>query len=98
MSEMLTEFELIRKMGSSVETTRIKPFSSYICTERIFDRPPFMYNKVFLSKLIQNLVANIFTLLLVPFASKLVNYSKRSESLNIQKNSKWPNDALHRRH
>ena len=33
------------------------------------------------------MVYTIFTLLLAPFASKLVNYWRRRESLNIRKNS-----------
>ena len=33
-------------------------------------------------------VAHIFTILLAPFASKLVNYSRHSETLNFRKNSK----------
>ena len=27
----------------TVDTTRIKPFSTYVCTERIFDSPPFKH-------------------------------------------------------
>ena len=50
---------------------------TYVCTEHIFDSRPFMYNKISLKKLL----AHIFTLLLVPFESKLVNYSRQSESL-----------------
>ena len=38
--------------------------------------------------IMQNLVAHILTLLLAPFASKLVNYSWHSEFLNFRKNSK----------
>ena len=34
------------------------------------------------------MVAHIFTLLLAPFASKSVHYSRRSETLNFRKNSK----------
>ena len=45
----------------------------YVCTEWIFDSRPFMYNKIFLKKLLQKLVAHIFGLLLALFASKLVN-------------------------
>ena len=47
-----------------------------------------MYKKIFLNKLLEKLVAYIFKLLLVHFASKLINYSMRSESLNICKKSK----------
>ena len=32
-------------------------------------------------------VVHIFTLLLAPFASELINYPRHSESLNIRKNS-----------
>ena len=46
-----------------------------------------MYNKIFLEKLLYKFVVHIFTLLLAPFVSKLVNYSRHSESLNIRKNS-----------
>ena len=62
--------------------------SPYVCTERIFDSRPFMYNKIFLLKILQELVAHIFTLLLPPFAFKLVNHSRRSETLNFRKKSK----------
>ena len=34
----------------------------------------------------QKLIAHIFTLLLAPFASKLVHYSSHSETLNFRKN------------
>ena len=44
--------------------------------------------KIFLSEISKKLVAYIFTLLLAPFASKSVNVSRRSESLNIRKKSK----------
>ena len=37
----------------------------------------------FLVKILQKFIANIFTLLLTHFASKLVNYSLRSDSLQI---------------
>ena len=56
---------------------------TYVCTEQIFATPQFVYNKIFLNKLLQKLVAYIFTLRLAFFASKSVNYSRRSESLNI---------------
>ena len=56
----------------------------YACTERIFDSRPFMYYYViFLKKLF-----HIFTLLLAPFASKLANFWRHSETLSFQKNSK----------
>ena len=57
--------------------------SPYVCTERIFDCQPFMYNNVVLKKLLFKLLARIFTLLLAPFASKLVNFWRHSESLKI---------------
>ena len=47
-----------------------------------------MYNKIFLKKLLFKFVDHVFTLLLTPFVSKLVNYSRRSESLIIHENSK----------
>ena len=49
-----------------------------ISYKRIFASPQFVYNKIFLTKLSYKLVAQIFTLLLAPFASKLVNYSSHS--------------------
>ena len=67
---------------STVDTTKIKPFSTYVCTERFFDSPQFVYNKIFLKKLLQKLVAHIFTLLLLPL---------RGETLNFRKNSKFEN-------
>ena len=62
--------------------------SPYVCTERIFDSRPFTYNKILLKKLLKKLTAHILTLLLAPFASKLANYSRRSETFNFRKNSK----------
>ena len=44
--------------------------------------------KQFWKKLLQKSLAHIFTLLLTPFVSKLVNYSRCSETLNFRKNSK----------
>ena len=41
----------------------------------------FLYNKIFLKKLLYKFVVHIFTLLLATFMSKLVNYSRHSESL-----------------
>ena len=38
-----------------------------------FDSPQFINNKMFLKKIFHKFVARIFTLLLVPFTSKLVN-------------------------
>ena len=38
----------------------------YVCTEGIFDSRPFMYNKIFLKKLLKKLVAHIFWHLLHP--------------------------------
>ena len=58
------------------------------CTERIFDSRPFMYNKIFLKTLLQKLVAHISMLFLALFASKFVNQSRHSETLNFRKNSK----------
>ena len=42
------------------------------------------------------MVAHIFTLLLAPFASKLVNHMRDSESLNIRKNSEIDDILLRR--
>ena len=56
----------------------------YVCTERVFDRRLFMYNKIFLKKLLLKLVALIFTLFLAPVVFKFVNYSSHSEILNFQ--------------
>ena len=55
-----------------------------------------MYNKTFLEKLLQKFVVYIFTLLLAHFASKLVNSSHHSESLNIRKNSEIDDILLRR--
>ena len=53
---------------------------AYLCPERTFDSQLLMYNKIFLKKLLKELVAHIFTLLLAPFAAKLVDYSQHSDS------------------
>ena len=59
----------------TVNTTRIRPLF-----QQLLDCPQFVYNKIFLKMLSKQLIVNIFTLLLVSFVSKLVNYSRRSES------------------
>ena len=46
-----------------------------------------MHDKTFLKNLIQKFVVHILTLPLAPFASKLVNFSRHSESLKVRKNS-----------
>jgi len=68
-------------------TTRIKPFSTYVGTEGNFDSPQFVYNKIFLKKLLMKIINHVFRLLLARFASKLVNYS-RYRTINFRKNSK----------
>ena len=55
-----------------------------------------MCNKIFLGNFSQKVVVHIFTLLLAPFVSKLVMYSRHSESLNILKNSESDNIFLHK--
>ena len=50
----------------------------YVYTEQIFESQPFMYNKIFLKSSYRT---TSFTLLLAPFAPKLVNYSSQSDSL-----------------
>ena len=50
------------------------------------------YTKKNLVKLLLKFVAHIFTLLLAPFWSKLVNHSRHSESLNFNKN--WKSTTL----
>ena len=67
----------------TVETTRIKPFSTYVCTEQTFDSPPFMCKIMFLKNLLYKMVAHNSTLFLAPFMSKLINYSRHSETLNL---------------
>ena len=47
---------------------------TYICTERIFACPQFVYVKIFFKKLSYKLVIYIFTLLLTTFASKSAKY------------------------
>ena len=47
--------------GNTVDTTRIKPFITYVCTERIFDSPTFMYNKILLKKtLVENVTSHLY--------------------------------------
>ena len=58
---------------------------TYLYTDRIFDCPQFMNNQVFFAK---KFTAHSFRLLLAPFASKLINYSRLSRPLNIRKNLK----------
>ena len=53
----------------------------YVCNERILDVLLFTSNKIFLKETLLKLVALRFTLILVPFELKLVNYSTRCQSL-----------------
>ena len=53
-----------------------------------FWQPTVHVQQNIFEKILQKLVASIFTLILAPFTSKVINYSRRSESLNIRKNSK----------
>ena len=48
----------------------------------------YVQNKLFWNNISMNFVAYIFMLFLAPFASKLADYSRCSESLNICKKSK----------
>ena len=64
-----------------------------------FWQPTVHVQQNIFEKLFKKLVSNIFTLLLTPFAFKLVNYSRhsaRGESLNIRKNSKIDDIFLRR--
>ena len=72
----------------TVDTTRIKPFSKYVCNEQIFDSSPFIKKNIFLKVVLLKLVAHSFTLLLAPFVSELVNYSRQSESWKMLENGK----------
>ena len=53
-----------------------------------FWQPTVHVQQNIFEKLLYKLVAHIFTLLLAPFSSKFVNYSRYSETLNFRKNSK----------
>ena len=84
-----------RKFVQYIRNTYVMPrtvylgwICTYVCIELIFDSSMFMGNKIFLEKLLQKCVVHIFTLLLALFTSKLVNYSRHSETLNLWKNSK----------
>ena len=50
-------------------------------TENLWPRDKVCTTKCFLQKLLKKFVVHIFTLLVAPFSSKLVNYSKHSKSL-----------------
>ena len=58
------------KTASEVKLTYV------VCTERTFKKRPFMYNKIFKKNLLQKFAVHLFTLLLTPFAPKLVNWSR----------------------
>ena len=47
-----TDFIILASLNVTytVDTTRIKPFSTYVCTEKLFDSPQFVYNNIFLKK------------------------------------------------
>ena len=53
----------------------------YVLNEFSIADCSYMYNKIFLEKLLQKFVLHLFTLLLAPFTPKLVYYSRHSESL-----------------
>ena len=36
----------------TVDNTRIKPFSTYVCTEQVFGSQPFMRNKIIKKKIV----------------------------------------------
>ena len=52
--------------------------------------------KIFLKKLLWRFVVHISTILLAPFASKLVNFSRQGESFNIRNNSEIDDIFLRR--
>ena len=56
-----------------------------------------MNNKIFLKKFIDKFEANIFTLLLVPFVSESINYSRHSESSESWKNTLMSANSLFER-
>ena len=56
----------------------------YTYVLNFFESRPFMYNNNFLKTLLLKFVVHILTLLLAPFASKLVNYSNHSDPLNFE--------------
>ena len=63
-------------VSTTVNTTKLNPFISYVRNEPIFDGLLFRCNKIFLKSSFKNrLSARWSTLLLLPFESKLVNYS-----------------------
>ena len=47
-AQAFTSFVVRWYSSYTVDTTRINPFSTYVCTERIFDSPQFVRNKIFL--------------------------------------------------
>ena len=93
---MIHEYRLFEKIGCKVifsfsfraketlEYFREKRVFFNLCRFYLFWSYRFNQNKPsrLLSTLLQKLIDHIFTLHLAPFASKLVNYSRHSESLN----------------
>ena len=77
-----SEKERKERKNSSTDSTKINLLGYNI---RLywpnFDIRPFVYNKIFLKKLLQMFEVQIFTLLLALFVPKLVNISRHSESL-----------------
>ena len=59
-----------------------------VCNERIFDRRQLIYNKIFLNFFFIEIGSSHLYAFFAPFASKSVNYSRHSETLNFWKNSK----------
>ena len=54
MATRILHIDLLTKVYSkyqvTVDTKRIKPFSTYLYTELFFDSPQFVYNKSFLKQ------------------------------------------------
>ena len=82
-----TCIELTKNWIFTVDTTRINPFRKYVCTDRIFNTPQFVCNKIFFWKCI----AYIFTILLTSFAFKLVNYSWQSCRVSLLHSEEFRN-------
>ena len=82
----------------TVDTTRIKPFSTYVCTGRIFDSPQYMFNKIFLKKSDIEVGTSHIYASFGTFCNQigqLFEHSRHSESLKSV--GKWSNRCFRRK-
>ena len=77
---------MIKRLCFGHSTNSIeKNVQGITCTSQIFDSPPIMYNKTFFFLILKEVCGPHLYAFKETFESKLLNYSKHSESLNFRK-------------